>query len=312
MLHPISFLRKLRSLPARIERLEEQAENLERRCYYLSLPESRYPEELKRWYFKRTGKKLDLDNPKTYNEKIQWFKLYGVTDLITKLADKYEVREYVSSIIGQDYLVPLLGVWDYPEEIDFSALPDKFVLKANHGCGYNYIVTDKNKLDKDSLIKLANKWLSEDYALKYAFEMQYHNIRRRIIAEAYIENGNNDLYDYKVWCFNGKAEYIMFLSNRKHGLTMDFYDRNWNHLDMTYNYPNSKVSIPKPKNLDELLDCAEKLAKGFPHVRVDFYRLNDGKIYFGEMTFTSYSGVCAWNPPEVDFELGRKFDYRDY
>ena len=283
-------------------------ERMQRYYYHATLPKECYAEEISGIFHERTGKRLDLNNPRSFNEKIQWFKLYGITPEITALADKYKVREYVAERIGEQYLVPLIGHWRYPEEIDFSALPDKFVLKANHGCGYNYIVQDKSKLDISDCIAQANRWLREDYSY-WGFEMQYHDIERELIAEQYLENTDGDLYDYKVWCFNGRAKYIMFLTNRKHGLTMDFYDRDWNFVPITYDHPNSENRIPRPDNLEELIEKAEKLAKGLAHVRVDFYRTNEGKLYFGELTFTSCSGMCRWNPPETDLRFGELFDY---
>ena len=149
-----------------------------------------------------------------------------------------------------------------------------------------------------------NKWMKNNYAFYFGYELQYLYIKPKIIAEKYLENINGDIYDYKVFCFNGKAESIMFLSNRKSHLKMSFYDLNWNKLDYVYSYPLNNDIFPKPKNLNLLIELAEKLATGFPHVRVDFYILNDGSIKFGEMTFTSFSGVCKWNPPKQDKIFG--------
>ncbi len=243
------------------------------------LPPEQYSEELKEWYFSRTGNRLNLDNPKTYNEKIQWFKLYGVTPQIRDLCDKYRVRSYVASKIGEEYLVPLIGKWKYPEEIDFSVLPEKFVIKANHGCKYNYIVTDKSKVDIEDFCHKANKWLQQDYAFYSGFEMQYHGIDRCLIGEAYLENQAGELYDYKVWCFNGRAEFIEVIKGRGEKLTIDFYDREWRLQSFTHGYPNNDIPCPCPDNLDEMIAKAEVLAADFPHVRVDFYRCNDGKLY---------------------------------
>ena len=183
-------------------------------------------------------------------------------------------------------------------EIDFDALPNQFVLKANHGCGWNIIVTDKSKFDKADAKKKFDSWMKLNFAYSFGLELQYLNIPPKIIAEAYVENAGNDLYDYKVFCFNGKAESIMFLSERKTGLKMAFYDLQWNKLSFTYTFPRNPEETPKPQNLDLLISLAEKLSEGFAHVRVDFYILNDGTLKFGEMTFTSASGSCKWNPPE--------------
>lgn len=317
-MNPIHLVKKAMGIPSRIGALEYEAEilrerinELEQKNIYLknsSLPKTKYPLEIAKLYFQRTGEYLHLNDPKTFNEKIQWFKLYGVTPEITRLADKYKVREFVAEKIGEEYLVPLLGVWNLPTEIDFSRLPESFVLKANHGSGYNFIVRDKSTLNQNELIRMAWKWLDEDFEYR-TFEMQYHGIERRLIAEKYLENAGEDLYDYKVWCFNGRAKYIQFLSQRKTGLKMDFFDRDWKHQTFIYDHPNCGQDIPKPNNLDELIEIAETLAAGFPHVRVDFYRMNDGTLYFGEMTFTSASGFQKWDPPEMDAKIGSLFSY---
>lgn len=313
---PITIIRKIVGFPSWIIRLKNRVEYLENRVrklertqryyYHATLPEERYAEEISWIFLERTGKRLDLNNPRTFNEKIQWFKLYGITPEITALADKYKVREYVAERIGEQYLVPLLGHWRYPEEIDFSALPDKFVLKANHGCGYNYIVQDKSKLDIKDCITQANRWLREDYSY-WGFEMQYHNIERLLIAEQFLEK--LDGYEYKVWCFNGRAEYIRVMPVETEGHHGDFYDRDWKLMPFNCNFPNMSEKAPKPDNLDEMLKISEALARKFAHVRVDLYRTSEGRLYFGEMTFTSSSGINFWNPPETDLKFGELFDY---
>ena len=268
-----------------------------------SIPPERYPEELCKWYYQKTGYMLNLVNPRTYNEKIQWMKLYDATPLKTRLSDKYLVRDWVREKIGEEYLVPLLGVWDSFEEIDFDRLPDQFVLKANHGCGWNVIVKDKSQLDREDAKKKFDTWMRMNYAFN-GLELQYLNIKPKIIAEQYLENDNDDLYDYKVFCFDGKPESVMYLSERKHGLKMAFFDLDWNKLPFVYTYPRNESEVPEPANLGLMIDLAKRLAEGFPHVRVDFYELNDGSIKFGEMTFTSADGTCRWNIPEQDLIYG--------
>ena len=259
---------------------------------------------IKKWYRRKTGKNLGLKNPRTYNEKVQWMKLYDSTPIKTELTDKYLVRNWVKEKIGEEYLIPLLGVWDSFDDINFDKLPEQFVLKCNHGCGYNIIVKDKNKFNKNKARKKINKWLKKDYGLK-GYEQHYSDINKKIIAEKYLENSNRDLYDYKVWCFSGKAHYIQFLSERNtKGLKMAFYDRKWIKQDFVYSHPMDDKNIEKPKNLDLLLSLAEKLSQGFNHVRADFYITNEGKIYFGEMTFTSCSGICDWKPDYMDMYFG--------
>lgn len=292
--------------------LEGQIRNLYAECQYLrnaSLRKAEYLNALSSLFYQRMHLQLNLENPNTYNEKLQWFKLYGITPEITRLADKYRVRDFVAERIGEQYMIPLLGVWKYPEEIDFSHLPDRFVLKANHGCGYNYIVHGKKEMDTNAIIYNAWKWLQEDYSLK-AFEMQYRDIPRLLLAEEYIENHTGDLNDYKFRCFNGKVKLIAVVTNRSKGLKMDWFDREWNTLPIIYNeYPHSEKPLPRPDNLGEMIKIAETLAEGFPHVRVDLYRLNNGRIYFGEMTFTPSSGMAKWDPPELDLQLGQLFTY---
>ena len=266
-------------------------------AYYEDLFTNKYEKELKIWYKAKTGEELNLQNPKTFNEKIQWLKLYNSTPLKTRLADKYLVREWVAEKIGEQYLIPLLGVWDSFDEIDFARLPDRFVLKANHGYNWNIIVKDKAQFDREGAKAKFDEWLNTNFAFK-GLEIHYMNIPPKIMAEEYLENDNNDLYNYKVFCFGGKAESIMYLSGRKQGLKMAFFDLDWHKLPFVYSYPMNEADIPKPKNLDLLIELAEKLAEGFPHVRVDFYILNDGSLKFGEMTFTTANGTCKWEPPE--------------
>lgn len=273
--------------------------------YFANLKPDQYAYALKQWFEKYVGNHLNLDRPQTFNEKIQWMKLYDSTSLKTRLTDKYLVRDWVNEQIGAKYLIPLLGVWDKFDDIDFDIFPDKFVLKANHGCGWNIIVKDKSKFDKaDAKIKL-DEWLNTNFAFINGLELHYKDISPKIIAEEFLENQNEDLCDYKIWCFNGKPALIMFLAERNIALKMAFYDLDWNLLPFTYSYPQYEKMVTKPKNLDEMLAIAAKLSKDFIHVRVDLYRLNDGSLKFGEMTFTTASGACIWNPPEIDLVLGQ-------
>ena len=265
----------------------------------------KYRQELLQWYRRATGKILDLDHPRTFNEKIQWLKLYDSTPIKTRLADKYLVREWVAEKIGEKYLIPLLGVYDSFDQIDFDSLPDRFVIKCNHGCTYNIIVKNKNFFDIDDAKQKINAWIQENFAFKNGCEMHYKNINPIIIIESFLENKDEDLYDYKFWCFEGKVKYIQFLSERNtNGLKMAFYDANWNKQKFVYSYPLDSKTIERPDNLDEMISLAEKLSKDFSHVRVDLYRLDDGTIYFGEMTFTSASGICRWNDKKIDRQLG--------
>ena len=265
--------------------------------------EKDFPEILKKWYKKRTGKILDLDNPKTFNEKIQWLKLYDNSPLKTKLADKYRVREWIKEQIGEEYLIPLLGVWNSFDEIDFDKLPEKFVLKANHGSHWNIIVKDKTKFNKIKAKKKFDKWMHRDYAFKAGLELQYRGIEPKIIAEKYMADSKGELNDYKIICFNGEPKFVWVDCGRYSEHTKNIYDLNWNLQPFMMTYPVSKNKIPKPQNLDKMIELAKKLCKDFAFVRVDFYNV-DGKIYFGEMTYTSMSGTDKFKPEKYDLEMG--------
>lgn len=273
---------------------------------YRSLSPEKYANEIKEWYFSTTGHHLNLENPRTFNEKIQWLKLYDSTPLKTKLADKYLVREWVAEKIGSEYLIPLLGVWDKFDDIDFDQLPDQFVLKANHGSGWNLIVKDKATFDKKDAKRKFRYWMHTNYAYQAGLELQYRDISPKIIAEKYIENIDlADLPDYKVHCFGGIPMYIQYIGGRAHQETKEiFFDTDWNPMEFTYTYPKYDVSIPKPKNLDQLLALSHCLSEDFAYVRVDFYILQDGSFKFGELTFTPASGCDHWNPPKYDAILG--------
>ena len=278
---------------------------------YKYLPAEKREEALKDWWWKaKAGRSIDLDNPQTFDEKIQWLKLHGDDPLLSKLADKYEVREWVAERIGKKYLVPLIGVWDSADDINFDELPDRFALKANHGCGWNVIVKDKSKINVQDVRNRVNRWLKTCYSFVGSFEMQYRGIKPRVIAEEYMENAGGDIYDYKFWCFKGRCHYVQFLSERQKHLKMVFFDRDWNVMPFVYDHPRNENPPPRPDNLDEMMSLAEKLAQGFEYVRVDFYRLNDGTVRFGEMTFTSANGQCKWDPPEWDLKIGQMFDVR--
>ena len=272
---------------------------------YLNLTEEdAVIDELKKWFFARTGERFEIVNPITFNQKIQWLKVFDKNPKKGILVDKYKVRDWVAERIGKKYLVPLLGVWDKFDDIDFDKLPSKFALKCNHGSGWNIIVTDKSKLDLDEAKRKIERWMGTNYACQAGFEMQYNQVKPKIIAEEYMENDDGDIYDYKIYCFGGKAKYIQFLMDRKNGLQMAYFDTKWKKQGFVHNHPRIEKNIPKPDNLNEMLNLAEVLAQGFPYVRVDFYRLNDGTIRFGEMTFSPASGTQDWIPSRTNYMLG--------
>ena len=274
--------------------------------YHRTLPPEQYAEELKKILYERTGEVLDLKEPKTYNAKLQWLKLYDNVPEKTCLADKYQVREFVKDRIGKEYLIPLLGVWDSFDEIDFDSLPDSFVLKTTHSWNTNVIVPEKALLDIDAARYNFNFWMQDNLACQ-SLELHYADIQPKIIAEEFLSNDGDDLRDYKVLCFNGKAECILYIQNRNSGKQLAFFDLDWNKLDITHNgIPIVKDDVPRPADLKKLIQLAETLAAGFALVRVDFYILNSGEIRFGEMTFTPAQGMSRWEPEEINRIWGEK------
>lgn len=242
-----------------------------------------------RFYF-AFGRPLNLKNPQSFNEKLQWLKLnnYQHNPLAWQCADKLKVREYVKSIGEGDILTKLIAVYDKASDIDWNALPDSFAIKTNHGCGSNIICPDKSKLDKEEARRKLDAWMRKDFHLRYS-EMQYKHIDRKIVCEEYIRDENYPLpRDYKFYCFNGKAKAVMVCLDRFLGKTKYYLlDREWNLLRI--NPAGAKApegfSIEKPKDMDRMFDLADKLSKPFPFVRVDLYNAGE-KIYFGEMTLT--------------------------
>lgn len=272
--------------------------------YYESLDEQHYQKAIAKRYKKRINEVLDWGNLKTYNEKMQWAKLYDRNPLKTRLTDKHLVREWVNDKIGEEYLIPLIGVWSTFDEIDFNKLPQKFVLKTNHGTGTNYIVQDKNAIDKKDVKKKLEEWLNTNYAYKLGLEMHYKDIRPKIIAEQYMEDIDGELKDYKFLCFGGEVYYCWVDSGRFSDHRRNVYNLKWELESWNqHTYKNTDKPLPKPKNFDLMVKLAKQLCRGFPHVRVDFYNI-DGRIYFGEMTFTNSSGFEKIIPHEYNLMLG--------
>lgn len=265
------------------------------------LPDSLYLKTLHRCLL---GKKLNLKNPVTYNEKLNWLKIHDRNPLYTKLVDKYEVRQFISKTIGTQYLVPLLGVWNNAMIIDFSALPERFVLKCTHDSGSKVICADKKALDLAAVRQKLNKALKEDCYSRFR-EWSYKNVPPRIIAEQYIEDhASGQLMDYRFFCFNGQEKLIMVEYDRMSGHKRNLYTPDWQYIDASVNYPTDAARLTAPpKTLNLMIRLARVLSKGMPHVRVDFYSVND-QVFFGELTFFHAAGFAKFMPESLNHEMG--------
>lgn len=267
--------------------------------------------DMKKFYLIEMGKKslhytMNLDNPKTFNEKLNWLKLHYHNSLLTICADKYKMRSFVEKEIGKEFLIPLIGVWDNVEDIDFQKLPSKFVLKVNWGSGQNIICKDKSQLNIDEVKRKLKKWMEpQSNHYYYSFEWCYKDIRPKIIAEEYIEQLNSEVYDYKIFCFNGKPEilYIAVDSYDYKIMRINYYDTDFNLLPFIKHYPNTKEALQKPRFYKKMLEISKKLSKQFPFVRIDFYDTGS-KVYVGEITFYPGGGLDAFEPYEWDEKLG--------
>lgn len=251
---------------------------------------------LKYSYRIHMGTELDLEDPKSFNEKLQWLKLHNRRPEYTTMADKYEMRAWVEERVGPGHTVPVLGVWDDPEEIDFDSLPDQFVLKCNHNSGLGmYICRDKAKLDKEKAIQGLRKGLKQNYYLSCR-EWPYKDVKRRVIAEEYLKNGDDkDLTDYKFFCFQGEPK-VMYITKENSGLPgMDFFDMDFNHLDLCMEDRPAEVLPEKPEQFDKMKEIAARLSAGVPQLRVDFYLVED-HIYVGELTFFHGGGMTKITP----------------
>ena len=263
-------------------------------------------EYIRKHYKIMLNKKLDLDNPVTFNEKLQWLKLNYRFPLLNTMVDKYLVKDYVEKIIGSDYIAKLYGVWDSFDDIDFESLPNTFVLKETHLSGLVWVCRDKLKEDPKSYKKKFDNGLKNNYYL-HCREWPYKDIKPRIIAEELIvDESYKNLPVYKFFCFNGEPYLVQTIQNDKQkNETIDYFDIEWNPLKLKQNFPNSKVKLPKPSKLDEMLGICKRLTKGFPFLRCDLYLAND-KVYFSEFTFFSDAGFQPFHPKKWDRILGDK------
>ena len=258
--------------------------------------------------YARIGKKLDLKHPKTYNEKLQWLKLYDRNPIYTTLVDKIKVKEWVAEKIGSQYVIPTIQIWDKIEQIDLNSLPEHFVLKTNHDSGGLSICKNKQSfIDNwsETSNKISNS-IKTDYYRKTGREWPYKHIDRKIFAEELIESQEEDIPDYKFFCFNGEPKYLFVATdrhNRKEDLKFDFFDIDFNYLPIKNGHENSQLKIKKPQNYDEMIKVAKILSKDLKHVRIDLYNVN-GKIYFGEITFFHNCGFVPFDPEEWDYRFG--------
>ena len=266
-------------------------------------------------YRVRMGRELNLDDPQLFSEKLQWLKLHDHNPFYTQLVDKYRVREYIAEKIGEEYLIPLLGVWDDPEDIDFDALPDQFVLKCNHNSGTGMcICRDKSKLNIDAVKKGLRKGLRENF-YKRCREWPYKDVPRKIIAEKFMasksaETSTNGLDDYRFYCFQGEPEMVyvyqagtLEFGNKPGIASCDIFDISWNHFPFRQKSPPAPSAPPRPANFDKMLAISRSLSQGIPFLRVDFYDI-DGQLYVGELTLYPGGGFAPFNPPEWDQKIG--------
>lgn len=266
-------------------------------------------EYLSKMYYCYFGKKIDLNDPKTFNEKIQWLKLNDRRSEYTSLVDKYEIKNIISKQLGKEYIVPTYGVWNNFDEIDFSLLPNQFVLKTTHDSGGVVICKDKHTFDLNKAKKILNHSLKNNY-YEYRREWPYKNVKPRIIAEMLLGNANQEIDDYKVHCFNGEPKITLVCSDRyaQSGMTEDFYDNNWIHLNIKRpGVPNSKKPHEKPDRFEQMLLISKELSKNYPFLRVDFY-VTENNIYIGELTLYPASGFDGFEPEEWDLVLGGWID----
>ena len=271
--------------------------------YFKFLPDKTY---IKLKYFVNFHKRLNLKNPQTFNEKLNWLKLYDRNEIYTKMVDKYEAKEYVANIIGDEYIISTLGVYEKFDEINFDDLPNQFVIKCTHDSGGLVICRDKEKLDFNYAKMKIEKCLKNNYFYDNR-EWPYKNVKPRIIIEKYMEDSKSkELNDYKFFCFNGIPKYMFIAVDRsKHDTKFNFYDMDFKLLNIKQHYPNSKLKIEKPKNFEKMKEMASILSKSIPHLRVDFYEI-DGKVYFGELTFSHFGGFVPFEPNKWDYEFGKQ------
>ena len=255
------------------------------------------------------GRKLDLNNPTTFNEKLMFLKLkkYWNNPNTAVFADKYAVRQYVKDCGCEEILTKLYGVYENAKDIEWKKLPNQFAIKCNHGSGYNIVCRDKTNFNKDDASRKLNKWLKETYGIQFVEQGVYKKIQRRILAEEFIKTSDGSApKDYKFFCSYGKVLFLFVASERVDGdAKFDYFEPDWTHINVKNRFENA-ISIEKPKNLKKMIEYAEKLSKPFPMVRIDLYSENDS-IYFGEITLTHFGCLNTFEPDEYDYIFGSRF-----
>lgn len=295
----MSFIKKVQKV---LTDKRQRNDALSRRGFYNYLNDERF---LRKRYKAVFGHEINLENPQTYSEKLQWLKLYNHNPLYNTLVDKAAVKDYVAEKIGEEHIIPTLGVWENFSEINFDKLPNQFVLKTTHDSGGVVICKDKKTFDIKRARKKIKKSLKRNYFLQNR-EWPYKDVKPRIIAEEFITDlGKDGLCEYKIFCFNGEPKVVLLCKGEAHGAgrTNDYCDLEYNRLPFVSVNPNSKGEIKKPEEHDEIIEIAKKLSEGIPQVRVDTY-VSNGKIYFGELTFFHNSGFSKFEPSEWDKILG--------
>lgn len=257
-------------------------------------------------FFSGMRKFPNLEKPRTFNEKLQWLKLNNIHPEYSQIVDKAEAKGYVKRVLGEEgesIIIPTIGIWDRFDEIDFSSLPNQFVLKTTHDSGGVAVIKDKTSMNFQEVKQKIEKSLKHNFFYEHR-EYPYKDIKPRIIAEKYmVDESGTELKDYKFFCFNGEPKMLFVATDRPFDTRFDFFDTEWNHLPFKQGHPLASKEIKKPAGFEKMLDLSRKLSKGFPHVRVDLYDIN-GQIYFGELTFFHFSGNVPFEPEEWDYKIG--------
>jgi len=279
---------------------------LEKKGFFDKMSDEQYIKLVYRWAFRRP---IHLDNPKAFTEKINWYKLNYRDPLMKICADKYEVRAYVEKILGEGtpYLNECYGIWKSADEIDFNSLPNEFVLKPTNGSGDVFLCPDKSKLDKEQAIRTLTTYSSRHFSSKTR-EWAYYDLPYRIIAERLIHSSDaNQIKDYKFFCFYGEPQFLFAATERgTEHLKFDFFDMDWKWLPVTNEHEHNP-KLPRPEHFEEMKELCRKLSRDFPHVRVDLYE-EEGRVFFGELTFYHFGGFTRFRPDEWDFKFGEYFD----